>query len=231
VLIADSDRAAADLTHYYRIPAERIHVVPLGVEGAFFEITRELAEPYILCVSTLHPHKNIDRLIRVFARFRRHRGEWRLILAGLRGFSTDAIENAVRTHGVEDCVRITGWIPRADLLELYRRAAFFVYPSTFEGFGLPVLEAMAAGVPLACSDIEPLRSTVAGTADLFDPSSDDSILASLERVAAAGTAVGEARRRAAEFTWERCARLTLNAIVSAAGPRAESSRPSSRHGT
>jgi glycosyltransferase involved in cell wall biosynthesis len=101
------------------------------------------------------------------------------------------------------------------LYELYRRAAAFVYPSTFEGFGLPVLEAMAAGIPLACSDIEPLRSIAGDTAIRFDPSSDDDMLKALERLMSGHADVEGARQRARQFTWSRCAEETLRAIEDA----------------
>ena len=217
LLIADSEATRSDLMHYYEVPAERIRVALLGVEDEFFFVAdwRGPVRPYLLCVSTLHPHKNIERLLRVFARFRESHPQFELVLAGMRGFRTAAIEQLVAELGLEAAVRITGWIPRQDLYNLYRHAAAFVYPSTFEGFGLPVLEAMAAGVPLACSNIEPIRSIVQDTAVLFDPHDDQSMLQALERVV--GIVDAEpGRRRAREFTWARCAAETLAAIELAA---------------
>jgi glycosyltransferase involved in cell wall biosynthesis len=220
VLIADSEATRSDLIQYYRVPEERIRIALLGVEDEFFSIAdwRGPAEPYLLCVSTLHPHKNIERLLRVFARFRETRPEFDLVLAGLRGFRTAAIEKLIVELGLEQSVRITGWIPRQDLYDLYRHASAFVYPSTFEGFGLPVLEAMAAGVPLACSNIDPLRAIVQNTAILFDPHNDDDMLRSLNKVVG-GMDTGPARERAREFTWARCARETLSAIGAAVAER------------
>ena len=221
-LIAVSETTRDDLMHYYGLPSERIAVVPHGVEGAFFEIGREWSlgrtEQYLLCVSTLHPHKNLDRLIQAFAEFRREHPRFRLIIAGLRGFSSEALEKQIDSLGLADSVALPGWIPRQDLYDLYRRAHAFVYPSTFEGFGMPVLEAMAAGIPLVCSNIEPLRSTAGDAALLFDPNdaagmaealrriADDNALR--ERLAAAGP------ERAHKFTWERTARQTLDALRS-----------------
>ena len=217
MLVADSDATRTDLMRYYEVPEERIRVALLGVEDEFFSIAewRGPVRPYLLCVSTLHPHKNIERLIRVFARFLESHPGFELVLAGMRGFRTAAIEKLVTQFGLERSVRITGWIPRQDLYDLYRYAAAFVYPSTFEGFGLPVLEAMAAGVPLACSDIEPMRSIVQDTAVLFDPLDDDAMLRALHRVIGAVDAK-PARARARAFTWSRCAAETLAAIEFAA---------------
>lgn len=223
LLVAVSHATAADLARYYATPADKIRVIAHGVEERFFDIGRERqarsCEPLVLTVSTLHPHKNLERLVRVFARFRARRPEYRLVLAGLRGFQTTAVERAVAQAGLSRSVRLTGWIPREELYDLYRHAAAFIYPSLFEGFGLPVLEALAAGVPTACSDIEPLRSLTDGAALLFDPRDDEAVLAALEslvsdetvraRLAAAGP------ERARRYSWRRAAELTLAALAAA----------------
>jgi glycosyltransferase involved in cell wall biosynthesis len=111
-------------------------------------------------------------------------------------------------------VRFTGWIPRAELYELFRGARAFVYPSTFEGFGMPVLEAMAAGVPVTCSDIPPLREIADGMAVFFDPQDDVAMRQAIERVLEDGTLAGPARKHAAEFTWEKTARETVEYLRS-----------------
>lgn len=217
LLLADSEATRDDLVRYYNVAPERVRVALLGVEDEFFSVAewRGPVRPYLLCVSTLHPHKNIERLVRVFKTFRESHPEYELVLAGMRGFRTAVIEALVQELGLGASVRITGWIPRQDLYTLYRHAAAFVYPSTFEGFGLPVLEAMAAGVPLACSDIEPIRSIVRGTAVLFDPLSDTGMLEALRQVTGPRD-TGPALTRAREFTWARCARVTLDAVEAAA---------------
>jgi glycosyltransferase involved in cell wall biosynthesis len=217
MFLADSDATKADLMRYYQIPESRIRVAWLGVEEQFFSLAewRGPIEPFLLCVSTLHPHKNIERLVRVFSEFRRKRPEYRLVLAGMRGFRTDEVERQIQRCGVGEFVQLTGSIPRSELYNYYRRAAAFVYPSTFEGFGLPVLEAMAAGIPLACSDIEPLRSITGDTVVRFDPLSDDDMLRALERVVSGQANVEAQKQRAREFTWDRCAEETLAAIEAA----------------
>ena len=209
-LIAVSQATRADLLRFYGIPAGRIAVIPHGVAPAFHSTDRSHIQSYILCVSTLHPHKNIERLIRVYARGRRDR---RLVLAGLRGFQTPTIEALIAELALGDSVQLTGWIPRHELLDLFAGAAAFVYPSTFEGFGMPVLEALAAGIPTACADIPPLREVAGDAALFFDPLDDDAVAAALHRIvsdeplrkrlAAAGP------ERARPFTWKRSAEQTL----------------------
>jgi glycosyltransferase involved in cell wall biosynthesis len=212
-LIAVSEATRSDLLRFYSIPKERIAVVHHGVESAFSRLDRSHTESYLLCVSTLHPHKNLPRLIRAYGRKKR---DFRLILAGLRGFHAEAIERLIEDLKLQDSVRITGWVPREELYSLYARARAFVYPSTFEGFGMPVLEAMAAGIPVACSDIPPLREVAADAALFFDPLNEDDIASGIERVMSDAslqerlTTAG--RERARPFTWVRCAEQTLKVL-------------------
>jgi glycosyltransferase involved in cell wall biosynthesis len=221
IVIAVSEATRADLELFYRLPPQKIRVVPEGVEPRFFQIARSRRpEPFLLCVSTLHPHKNLDRLLRAFAAFRRSRPEFRLVVAGLRGFDTANLERLRDRLGLTEAVQFTGWLPRDELCDLYARAWAFLYPSTFEGFGLPVLEALAAGVPTACSRIEPLAGIAADAALQFEPTDDAMLLEAMRRIvsdeqlreqlAAAGP------KRAAMFSWTTTARLTLDALRDAA---------------
>jgi glycosyltransferase involved in cell wall biosynthesis len=205
-LIAVSEATRADLEHFYPFAAGRIVVIPHGVDPAFFALDRSVIEPYILCVSTLHPHKNLDRLIRAYAQRRR---DDKLILAGMRGFHTAQIEALIADLKVADSVTLTGWIPRADLLRLYQRARAFIYPSTFEGFGMPVLEAMAARIPVACSDIPPLREVAGDAALYFDPQDENAIAAALDGLVSNQSLVGAGAARARNFTWATAAERTL----------------------
>jgi glycosyltransferase involved in cell wall biosynthesis len=221
ILIADSEPTCADLLRFYRFPERKVRVIPLGVDPKFFKLANaRRPEPFLLSVSTLHPHKNFDRLLRAFADFRRVHPEFRLIIAGLRGFETSNLERLQHQLGLADAVAFTGWIPRSDLYELFTRAYAFVYPSTFEGFGLPVIEALAAGVPTACSDIEPLAGITDNAALRFAPSEEASLLDAMirivcdtrlrERLTQAGP------QRAAAYSWSRTAQMTLEALTDAA---------------
>jgi glycosyltransferase involved in cell wall biosynthesis len=213
-LIADSESTRVDLLRFYRIPSKPIDVIPLGVEHRFFELDRTHLESYVLCVSTLHPHKNLDRLIRAYARGKR---DFRLVLAGMHGFHARSVERLIAEFGVADSVQLTGWIPREELYNLYERACAFIYPSTFEGFGMPVLEAMAAGIPTACSEIPVLREVAGDAALFFDPRDEDAIGAALDCITRDNTMrrrLAEAGpERAGRFTWEQTAAKTLRALM------------------
>jgi len=216
-VLADSAATAADLRQFYRLPEQRIRVVPLGVAPEFAGVAaRRRPERMLLCVSTLHPHKNIERLLRAFAGLHRARPDYRLVVAGLHGFHTGPLERLRAQLKLEDVVEFSGWIPAEDLLDLYARAEAFIYPSTFEGFGLPVLEAMAAAVPVACSRIPPLQE-VGGEAVLyFDPRNTEEIEAALLQLSGDPVLRGDLAirgpRRAALFPWAETARLTLQAL-------------------
>ncbi len=221
LLLADSAATAADLRKYYRLPESKIRVVPLGVDPAFSALAaRRRPEPFLLSVSTLHPHKNLDGLLRAFAMFRKDYPEFRLVVSGLHGFHTGPLHELRQSLGLTEAVEFPGCIAREQLYNLYARAWAFVYPSRFEGFGLPVLEAMAAGIPTACSSIEPLASLAAGAALPFNPDDPAAIANAMRRIT--GDEETRARlsaagpRRAAGFSWHDTARATLEALTSVA---------------
>jgi glycosyltransferase involved in cell wall biosynthesis len=219
LLLADSEATRDDVVRYYRLPAESVRVVPLGVDPAFFGL-RRAPEKMLFTVSTLHPHKGLDALLEAFARFRRERPDFRLVIAGLRGFHSDAIEGLRARLGLVDAVELTGWIPRERLYELYARAWAFLYPSTFEGFGMPVLEAMAAGIPTGCSDIGPLAAIAGNAALRFKPGDAEAIHVAMARLVAdealRARLGAEGPARAGQYSWTAAARATLDAIESTA---------------
>jgi glycosyltransferase involved in cell wall biosynthesis len=219
-LVAVSEATAIDLRLFYRIPEAKLRVVQHGVDPEFFELARRRRpEPFLLAVSTLHPHKNLDGLLRAFAAFRRRRPDFRLIVCGMHGFFTGPLHELRESLGLADAVEFPGWIPRRDVYELFARAWAFLYPSLFEGFGMPVLEGLAAGVPTGCSAIEPLVSIAGSAAVLFDPHDVDAMAGAMLRLvedeplrahlAEAGP------RRAAEFSWQSAAAETLAVLQEA----------------
>jgi glycosyltransferase involved in cell wall biosynthesis len=213
-LIAVTDATRSDLERFYGVPKDSVVVVHHGVDPLLFELPRNDIERFVLCVSTLHPHKNLERLVRAYGRKKR---DFRLVLAGMRGFHAETIEALVRERNLSNDVTLTGWISREELFSYYNRAMACVQPSTFEGFGMPLLEALAVGVPLACSGIAPHREVAGDATIYFDPVNDDELEVALERVtspaAAKSPLVAAGKDRARSFTWEKTARETLRALL------------------
>ena len=222
LLLADSASARADLLRYYRLPPEKVRLVSLGADPIFFGLPRA-PDKFLLSVSTLHPHKGLDGLLKAFVSFRQKRPDFRLVIAGMRGFHTESLERQRDELGLANAVEFTGWIPREQLYDLYARAWAFVYPSTFEGFGLPVVEALAAGIPTACSRIEPLSGIVGKAALEFDPGDVTGMSEAMVRLVAdeilRARLASEGPRRAALFSWTETARVTLDALVEAVALR------------
>lgn len=160
-IIADSHSTAHDLQELWHVPAERIAVVPGGVDRREFREIRDPDElervrdryglgdrPYILALSTLHPRKNFTRLVEAFHLIARDYPEHRLVIGGMRGWKHDGIFRRVMELDLIDRVLFPGFMAERDVPALYSGAAMFVYPSLYEGFGLPLLEAMACGAPV-----------------------------------------------------------------------------------
>ena len=188
-IVVLSNAVKDDLIRFYRYDARRITVIPHAIESEFERIRqRRIAAPpqtrMLLSVSTLHPHKNLDALLRAFKSFHARHPDWRLVLAGLKGFEAERIERIRRELDLEAATQITGWIPREQLYQLFAEAEAFVYPSRFEGFGIPVLEALTAGFPVACSRLPSLVEIAGDSARFFDPDSDADIVAALEDITA-----------------------------------------------
>jgi glycosyltransferase involved in cell wall biosynthesis len=221
LIVTDSDATRHDVLRFYRLPERRVMTVPLGVDEAFFSIApRRTPERMILTVSTLHPHKNLAGLLRAFALFRVRHPDYRLVVCGLHGFFTGELHRLRKELDLEQAVEFPGWIPRAALHDLFARAAAFVYPSFFEGFGIPVLEALAAGVPLACSNIEPLAGNAGGAALLFPPNDIPAICGCMTRLVEdrklASELVAAGLTQALRFSWNTTARDILRELKNTA---------------
>ncbi len=181
-----------------RIDARRIHVTPLGVDATTLTPGGASREPFLLYPARPWPHKNHARLFAAFDLIRRQRPELRLVLTG--GGTYDRLPDGVENRG---------HIPRAEVVDLLRRAAALVFPSLYEGFGLPPLEAMACACPVACSDRGALPEVVGHAARLFDPTDPAAIAeAVLDVLRDPGPWVERGLARAAEFSWDETARRT-----------------------
>jgi glycosyltransferase involved in cell wall biosynthesis len=176
----------------------RVHVIPLGVDHALFHPAEESREPFLLYPARAWPHKNHARLLEAFALLRAELPELRLVLTG------GGLE---RLGAVPAGVIVRGSVPLDELASLYRRAACLVFPSLYEGFGLPPLEAMASGCPVAAADAGAIPEICGGAAVLFDPESVDAIATGVREALALADELGvEGIARAAGFTWEETAR-------------------------
>ncbi|MBI3457610.1 MAG: glycosyltransferase family 4 protein [Candidatus Rokubacteria bacterium] len=231
-VIAVSDATRGEILTRFRVDPGKVHVVPEAAASRFapppaVEITRvrtryALAAPYVLFVGLLEPKKNLPALLDAVARLRRA-GSWgptQLVLAGAPGWGTAGLEAEAERRGLGGAVRLLGAVPEADLPALYAGALVFVFPSLWEGFGLPVLEAMAAGVPVVASHRGAIPEVTAGAALLVEPAAAPlaealgTVLADgalRERLRDAGLA------RAKGFSWERSATETLAVYRAALG--------------
>ncbi len=221
-VIVDSRSTQRDLVELLGTPPERIDVAPLGL-GAV-KRSEPLAEPELrrrldlderrvaLSLSAKRPHKNLLALIGALARIPAERRPL-LVLPGYATAHEAELRERARAVDVEGYVRFLGWLSGDELEGLWEVAEVFVYPSLYEGFGLPVLEAMARGVPVACSNASSLPEVAGDAALMFDPRDETAIAAGIERLLSDSAEADRLRarglERARQFTWERTARLTL----------------------
>jgi glycosyltransferase involved in cell wall biosynthesis len=222
-VLADSRATRGDVIDRLHVPPERVDVVYIGFgmrshprPTAEAELRNRLglaAGPVVLCVSAALEHKNLPRLIDAFGQLVAQHLEATLVIVGHAGRGHAALEARAAGNGVGDRVVLTGWLSDADLEGLYALARCAVYPSLHEGFGLPVLEAMARGLPLASSNATSLPEVAGDAAELFEPRDTGAIAAAMRRLLEdddhAATLVRRGYERVRDFTWERCAQETL----------------------
>jgi glycosyltransferase involved in cell wall biosynthesis len=229
-LLVDAESTREDLHRHLGTPREKVDVAPLAARvppdadatpEPELRVRLELGDrPLMLSLSAKRPHKNLPRLFRAVAALDPERRPV-LVVPGYPTPHEEELRRLARTLGIADLVRMPPWLPAADLEGLYRAAACVVFPSLYEGFGLPVLEAMARGVPVACSNRSSLPEVAGDAALVFDPEDLAAIGSAMERLltdAALAERLRDAgRERAALFTWERTAELTVASYRRALG--------------
>ena len=231
-ILTVSPHSKSDIVRILGVGPEKIHVAPNvaspectpeGEAGAADEMRKwlDVEGEYVLYVGNFSPHKNVESALRAYAGLDAGlRDRCRLVLAGGKGERQDVMRKLVAELGVEECVLLPGYVPEEHLPALYREATVFLFPSYYEGFGLPVLEAMACGTPVVCSNTSSLPEVAGDAAVLLDPKDvagmtravqeilTDSALR--DRLRAAGLA------RAREFKPERSAERILRVLTQAA---------------
>ena len=231
-VITISEHVKRDIARHYNLAASDIYVTYCAVDRAAFhrrspvEVLSvrkryNLPERFILYIASSLPHKNYERLFTAFKRVRDEELGIKLVLVGARDYGGDVILKKISELGLEDDTLFLGWLPFEDIPAIYSASDLFVFPSLHEGFGIPVVEAMACGVPVVCSDIEPLREVAGDAAVFVDPLSPDKIAEGIQNVLKNRDMregfVKAGLRRAEDFSWDKTALKTIAAIKGCAG--------------
>jgi glycosyltransferase involved in cell wall biosynthesis len=230
-IIAVSESTKRDLVENYRLSPGKVDVVHNGVDTSFrplpvaqvaaFRSERGLPESFILFVGTLEPRKNVTRLIEAYARLPGAKPP--LLLVGGKGWLYDELFARSEELNLTDQVRFVGYVPAEELPLWYNAAELFVYPSLYEGFGLPPLEAMACGTPVITSATSSLPEVVGMAGLLVDPTDVEALSAAMRRTLSDKNLQTEMQRAGLEqaraFSWRRTAQQTVGSYRRALQPR------------
>ena len=220
LIICVSETTKQDAMEILKIPEKKLKVIYEAPDSIYFPRNQDEVEKvknkfkingdYLLCVGTREPRKNIDRVLMAFAEISRAYPELSLIIAGKYGWGEEKLK--VKSEKLK--VRILGFVEKEDLAGLYSGAKAFVYPSLYEGFGLPILEAMACGCPVITSNIGSMKELAAGFSILVNPQNTDSIADNILKLLKNSKLRQELKikglKRAGEFSWKKTALQTLN---------------------
>jgi glycosyltransferase involved in cell wall biosynthesis len=223
-IIAVSQSTKEDVVRILRVPAAKVHVIHEAPSSSFRPIPRPYArqmlgsrwtapERFLLYVGTIEPRKNLVRLLQAFAQLW-HGGviPHKLVLVGQRGWKEEPVFRSIESLGLQEAVRFLGYVPQEVLVALYNLADALVFPSLYEGFGLPVVEAMACGTPVITSRNGSLDEVSGEAAEFIEPTNVESIAASLRYVLTDAERQEELRQRglahAARYSWEHTAKQT-----------------------
>ena len=235
-VLTPSEFSRSAILRGYRLDPARVEVVPIAMSSMFRPIAREVAAaavkrrhgitgPFILTVGDLQPRKNHIGLIRAFERLiaAHPKLPHQLVIAGKDTWFAGKVHAAARSSAVSSRIRFTGWVSDEDLLNLYNSCDVMTFPSFYEGFGLPILEAMACCRAVACSNSSAMPEVADSAALLFNPDSTDEIVRALRYLLLDAELRSRMERlgqaRASLFTWERTARRTLEIYYEVAGAK------------
>jgi glycosyltransferase involved in cell wall biosynthesis len=227
-IIAVSQHTRRDLIELYQTPTDKIHVIYEGIDPAFAPapphriraVQQQYSpnpqggvRPYLLMVGTLEPRKNHAAAMRALVRLKTAGFPHRLLIVGGEGWRFAPIAALVEQLGLGADVTFAGYAPATDLPALYSGADCVLQPSLYEGFGFPVLEALACGAPVVCSQVSSLPEVAREAALLVDPTDDEALAAAIRRVLTEPGLRDEMKKKgrmhAAQFRWERCAQETI----------------------
>lgn len=227
-VIAISAFTRKDLVTRYGIAEDKIAVIHLAAGPAFQvlddarsqRLPEGVSEPYVLAVGNLEPRKNLARLIEAFAAVAREPGvTTKLVLVGKSKGQADSLARLVGQHGLRERVVFTGFVEEDQLVLLYNRAALFIYPSLYEGFGFPPLEAMACGCPVVASNVTAIPEVLGDAALLVDPMSVSAMAEAMRDVLRRDELARDLRarglRQAARYSWARAAQQTREVYADA----------------
>jgi len=224
-IIAVSKTTKNDIMKAYQIPEERVEVVYNGYEKELkiknleSKIKIDTKNPYILYVGTLQPRKNIVTLIQAFAKFKDSYPEFKLIVAGKKGWLFESIFDFVSELGLNNDIYFSDYVTDQQLAFLYKNAFCFVLPSLYEGFGIPILEAMSFGCPVISSFASSLPEVGGDACLYFDPQGVDDLVEKIKQIKndtkLRADLIQKGKKRVKEFSWEKCGEETLSIIQNA----------------
>ena len=227
LVLTDSEFIAGEISARFGLPRAKIRTIPLGVDANYRPRARDEIAPtlakhgladsaYLLVVATLEPRKNLARLVQAYAALPAAlKARHPLVIVGARGWQSGELERAIAPLESAGTARRLGYVDERELPLLYAGAHAFAFPSLYEGFGLPVLEAMASGVPALTSNVSSLPEVAGDTALAVDPFDEAALCAGLERLLEdfdwRKRAIAEGVTRAHKYPWSRCVDATIDA--------------------
>lgn len=226
-IIADSESTKNDIVKFFKIDPARVEVVYLAADNIFKKLSEKdknidvlkkykINKKYILSVGTIEPRKNFITLIKAFDHIKQKNTafDYKLVIVGRTGWKSEAVYLEREKSPYREDILFTGRVPDDDLVQIYNQAELFVYPSLFEGFGLPILEAMSCGLPVIASDTSSLKEVTGGAGVLVSPDNDTELQNQILNILGNKEIKEKLKEKsliqAKKFSWERTAQETLD---------------------
>ncbi len=223
-ILTISKAAKDEIIKYFKVAPSKIAVMPMGVSDAFYPVTDGIEQikekygvngDYFMYLGTLEPRKNIETLIKAYSILKREITAPKLVIAGRKGWGYDGIFALVNELELEKDVIFTGYLDKAEIPALLSSARAFIFPSVYEGFGMPPLEAMACGCPVITSNVSAMPEVAGDAAIMCDPEKPEEFALAMKRVATDGKLANDMREkglvRAKEYTWDNAAEIFMGA--------------------